>query len=82
MFLSKSKSIMKTKGMKNDFKTQNFEIFDKVVHNFGKSDDVFIHIVKKCLFPLDAYIVSCPTRSKKSVTVSSLAASGWLVHVL
>ena len=23
----------------NDFETQNFEIFDKVVHNFGKFDD-------------------------------------------
>ena len=22
--------------------TQNFEIFDKVVHNFGKSDEVII----------------------------------------
>ena len=27
--------------LKNDLETQNFEIFDKVVHNFGnsKSDD-------------------------------------------
>ena len=32
-----------------DFESQNFAIFDKVVHNFGKSD------VKKCLFLLDAY---------------------------
>ena len=23
----------------NDFENQNFEIFDKVVHNFGKSDN-------------------------------------------
>ena len=28
--------------LKNDFETQNFEIFDKVVHNFGKSDEVII----------------------------------------
>ena len=28
--------------LKNDFQTQNFEIFDKVVHNFGKSDNVII----------------------------------------
>ena len=28
--------------LKNDFETQNFEIFDKVVHNFGKSDKVII----------------------------------------
>ena len=27
---------------KNDFETQNFEIFEKVVHNFGKSDKVII----------------------------------------
>ena len=27
---------------KNDFETQNFEIFDKVVHNFGKPDEVII----------------------------------------
>ena len=28
--------------LKNDFENQNFEIFDKVVHNFGKSDDDII----------------------------------------
>ena len=28
--------------LKNDFEIQNFEIFDKVVHNFGKSDDFII----------------------------------------
>ena len=26
----------------NDFETQNFEIFEKVVHNFGKPDEVII----------------------------------------
>ena len=25
--------------LKNDFENQNFDIFDKVVNNFGKSDD-------------------------------------------
>jgi hypothetical protein len=30
------------KTLKNDFETQNFEIFDKVIHSFGKSDDVII----------------------------------------
>ena len=25
--------------LKNDFENQNFEIFDKVIHNFGKCDD-------------------------------------------
>ena len=28
--------------LKNDFETQNFEIFDKVVHNFVKPDEVII----------------------------------------
>ena len=28
--------------LKNNFETQNFEIFDKVVHDFGKSDKVII----------------------------------------
>ena len=35
-------------------------MFEEVVHNFG------IYIVKNCFFPLDAYVVSCPTQSKKS----------------
>ena len=29
-------------SQKNDFETQDFEIFDKVVHNFGKPDEVII----------------------------------------
>ena len=33
--------------MKNDFETQSFEIFDKVVHN----------LVKKSLFPIKALVV-------------------------
>ena len=28
--------------LKNDSETQNFEIFDKVVNNFGKSEGVII----------------------------------------
>ena len=28
--------------LKNDFENQNFEIFAKVVHNFGKFDDDMI----------------------------------------
>jgi len=31
--------------LKNDFETQNFEIFDRVVHNFGKPDEVSIRDV-------------------------------------
>ena len=27
---------------KKDFESQNFAIFDKVVHNFGKSDEYMI----------------------------------------
>ena len=30
--------------LKNDFEIQNFGIFDKVVHNFSKSDDVIIEL--------------------------------------
>ena len=30
------------KTLKNDFETQNFGIFDKVIHDFGKSDKVNI----------------------------------------
>ena len=28
--------------LKNDFEILNFEIFDKIVHNFGKSDNDMI----------------------------------------
>ena len=28
--------------LKNDFENQNFEMFEEVVHNFGKSDGVII----------------------------------------
>ena len=28
--------------LKNDFESMNFAIFDEVVHNFGKSEDVII----------------------------------------
>ena len=28
--------------VKNDFENQNFEIFDKIVYNFGKSDNYMI----------------------------------------
>ena len=28
--------------LKNDFENKNFEIFAKVVHNFGKSEDDII----------------------------------------
>ena len=45
--------------LKNDFENQNFAILKEVVHKFGKSD-----IIKKCLIPQDAYVVSCPTRTK------------------
>ena len=28
--------------MKNDFENQNFEMFEEIVHNFGKSDSDII----------------------------------------
>ena len=36
----------------------------EVLNNFGRSDDNMICTVKKCLFPIDAYVVSCPTCKK------------------
>ena len=36
---SKNQPILDTE---KDFENQNFEIFDNVVHNFGKSDDINI----------------------------------------
>ena len=53
--------------MKNDFETQNFEIFDKVVHNFGKS--LFCEkmlISNMCIGGLMSNLI------KKSWTVSKL----------
>ena len=38
-FFGKIRSIF---DAENDFENQNFEIFAKVVHNFGKSDDDII----------------------------------------
>ena len=49
----------KDSTQKNDFESTNFDMFKEVVHNFGWHD-----LVKKCLFPLQAYMASCPTWSK------------------
>ena len=40
--------------LKNYFEIQNFAIFEKVVHNFGRSGH---DLVKKCLLPIDAWKV-------------------------
>ena len=45
IFFGKIRPILDTE---NDFETQNFEIFDKVVHNFGKSDEVIIEWKNAC----------------------------------
>jgi hypothetical protein len=45
--------------MKNDFENQNFVIFEEVLNNFGRSDNV-----KKIRFPLQECVVLCPTRKK------------------
>ena len=34
--------------------------FDKVVHEVWR----WYHLVRKCLFPIDAYMVLCPTCTK------------------
>ena len=36
-------------------------IFVDSVHNFGRSDWRWHYLVKRCLFPLDIYVASCPT---------------------
>jgi hypothetical protein len=46
---------------KNYFKSTNFANFEKIFHNFGRSDN---DLVKKCLFSIYAEVVLCPTRSK------------------
>ena len=42
--------------LKNDFENQNFEFFEEVVDNFGRSEDDVTSVVKRCIFPLDAYV--------------------------
>ena len=58
--------------LKNDFETQNFEIFDKVVHNFGKPKEVNekMPISNRCISGLMSNLI------KKSWTVSSVEAKG------
>ena len=58
-FKWKNEKIRSILTLKNDFKNQNFEMFEEVVHNSSSH-----YQLKKCLFPLNAYVVSCPTRSK------------------
>ena len=43
------------------FENQNFEIFDEVLKNFGRSDVIKL---KNNDFSLNAYLVSCPTCPK------------------
>ena len=38
--------------------------FTEVVENFGRSDNDMIYLLKKFLFPINAYVVSCAKRSK------------------
>ena len=59
----------KFQTQKNYLETQNFEIFDKVVHNFGKSDDVIIYR-NRCISGLMSNLI------KKSWRVSSRQWSG------
>jgi hypothetical protein len=49
--------------LKNYFENRNFEMFREGVHNFGKSDGA-LFIEKMLISTIDAYVVSCPTRSK------------------
>ena len=36
-------SFNKFSTLKNDFENQNFEMFEEIVHNFGKSDSDIIY---------------------------------------
>ena len=36
--------------LKNDFKNQNFEMFEEIFHYFGKSDSAIIYSVKMLIF--------------------------------
>ena len=47
--------------LKNNFENKNFAIFEELVDNFGRTDN---DIVKKCLFLVEACVVSCPACTK------------------
>ena len=59
-FFVRLTKIMKTLIFKVLYFLQMCPIFMGSVHNFGR----WHYLVKKCLFPLNAYMVSCLTRSK------------------
>ena len=61
--------------LKDIFENQNFEIFDKVVDNFGKSDNDIVW-QKMIFFPLNTFvIITCPTLSKNLGRFLSLVLS-------
>ena len=45
---------------KKDFECQNFAIFDKVVHNFGKSDKDMTYGFCETMLIFPRYMVSYP----------------------
>ena len=56
--------------LKNDFESQNFAIFEEVVHNFGEKMLIFY----RCIHGL------MPNLIKKSVTVSKEAAKSIILY--
>ena len=64
IFIKKSESFVWFLILKTEFESQNFAIFEEVVHNFDQRSDNIIIYSEKCLFPIDAYMVWCPTWSK------------------
>ena len=56
--------------LKNDFESQNFAIFEEVVHNFGEK----MLISYRCIHGL------MPNLIKKSVTVSKEAAKSIILY--
>ena len=57
--------------LKNDW--NNFAIFEEVVHNFGMSDDDMIFL-KKCLFPIYAYVVWSKNLERYLIPLTNILA--------
>ena len=53
-----------TISVKSVHKCYLFTGFTEVVENIGRSDNDMIYVIKKCLNPLYASMVSCAKRSK------------------
>ena len=66
--------------MKNDFENQNFDMFEEVAHNFGKSDSDISY--EKMLSFTRCICGFMPNSNKKILTVSNMfyIASNGICH--